>query len=191
MAYSTRIYDKAYTHLRIWLVGKRIGLFLLGTGLTAVVAVTADCSAEEIAAMTVLMAGVLFCCTRLWKLFDTTWEGTVMEKHGQYTRKVYMRLCVCGEVHPASAPAIRYTLLIQRDGRKKPCRFEYLEAEPDGVNNTAAYFRRGDRVRHHAFLPLVEKEDKSKDRWVLCLKCQKMAHKYNDVCHHCGMPVLK
>ena len=53
------------------------------------------------------------------------------------------------------------------------------------------YYRRGDKVRHHAGTKLYEKEDKSKDRRVLCNGCLTLTDVSCDKCRACGLPLLK
>ena len=53
------------------------------------------------------------------------------------------------------------------------------------------YYRRGDRVRHHAGMKLYEKEDKSKDRRILCCACLVLTDSSCENCRSCGLPLLK
>jgi len=192
MAYSNKIHGKAYRQLIVFRFLKKIGVsgVMLGGFVFAVLH-------YGLAPWQTLFGIILIVCFLYRKLdirnfLTPSWEGIVVDKTGRYTRKVKY---VLSDRNNIAAFTARYamicTIWIQRDRDGKIVPIHWYDYVENGMNNTVTYFRRGDRVRHHAFLPLVEKEDKSKDRWVLCLKCQKMAHKYNDVCHHCGMPVLK
>lgn len=53
------------------------------------------------------------------------------------------------------------------------------------------YYKEGDRVRHYSGLKLLEKEDKSKDRIIICNSCGNYPLIEEPVCPICGNELLK
>ncbi len=53
------------------------------------------------------------------------------------------------------------------------------------------YYKVGEAVRHHKGFDLLEKFDKSKSKFILCLACLKLNGKKNAVCQKCKCKLFK
>lgn len=137
-------------------------------------------------------AALLFFITGSKRAFDRDFDGTVTDKRLQRVTTLEGKRGV---------DADRYILIVTDD---KGETHEYSVVESvdyaDRVNagevysrkaDSVEYYRRGDRVRHHAGLKLYEKEDKSKDRRVICCACLTLTDSSEELCRSCRLPLLK
>lgn len=142
-----------------------------------------------------LIGAVLFIWhTRLYRLIDFSWEGEVVDKLGQYTEHKTLKMLLDRDHQPPrdkdgkAQPYVKSKLKVKRLKDGKIVTHTYVENE---VSPLVDYYRIGDRVRHHARLPLYEKEDKSRDRWIFCPGCETIQYKEDDRCKKCRLPLLK
>lgn len=54
-----------------------------------------------------------------------------------------------------------------------------------------AYYKEGERVRHHYGHEIPEKYDKSGDSEVVCIVCGEMVSRRHSICPYCGSVLLK
>ncbi len=119
------------------------------------------------------------------RLKSKTWDGVVIDKKveekrikkyisgtGLFKRKYWKEY-------------ILYTICIKgEDGH------EYnIKSEDDST--LYDYYKLGDKVRHHKGLNTFEKYDKTGDEIIFCNACASMNDIKDDVCHRCGVPLLK
>ncbi len=141
--------------------------------------------------LTVVAGGLLFWKLGLIGLFDSDWDGEVIGKEKFYTHVKGRILDRSGDVprdkEGHAQPYVGSILKVKRlsDGRV----FRYSRVDHDEAPEVC-YYRVGDRVRHYARLPLYEKEDKSQDRWTLCLGCLTLSRRDETRCKKCGLPLL-
>ncbi len=124
--------------------------------------------------------------------FDKTWDGLIIDKQKQYTNAKTIKMVLKHHEHPLDKEGhkiayIRTILSVQRDDGKI---IKYIDVDDD-ESARLCYFNRGEKVRHHKGFKLLEKEDKSHDRYVICQFCQKLVLKENDNCDKCGMILFK
>ncbi|MFP4462131.1 MAG: hypothetical protein ACLFQE_08030, partial [Thermotogota bacterium] len=114
-----------------------------------------------------------------------TWDGVVTDKRieekrrkkyssgtGLFKRKYYEEY-------------ILYTVYIKgEEGHEQTLRSEDDRTVYD-------YYKIGDKVRHHKGLNTFEKYDKTGDEIIFCNACASLNDISDDVCHRCGVPLLK
>lgn len=137
-------------------------------------------------------AVLLFFITGSKRAFDRDFDGTVTDKRLRRVTTMEGKRGV---------DADRYILIVTDDNGAT---HEYAVVESvdhaDRVNagevysrkaDSVEYYRRGDRVRHHAGMKLYEKEDKSKDRQIICCACLTLTDSSEEVCRCCKLPLFK
>ena len=145
-------------------------------------------AAVTLAAAAVIMGALL----RMDKLFDKTWDGEIVDKQKQYTKARTLKMILTNHQYPrdkagAEIPFVRTILTVRRDDGKI---MDYAEVGDD-ESAPLCYYRREEKVRHHAGYKLFEKEDKSRDRAILCINCLSMIPKDEQKCKKCGMSTLR
>jgi len=200
MAYSDKIKLKEYKRLRIWLSVKKVVLYLLILGAGAFLLFSSRfLPAIASAVLTVLLAAGLFCAMGMRRFFAPDWEGEIVSNRSGIERKPIDLLAFRKEVlenHIGSMDSVytqrmRCVITVRRDRDGKLVEFRYKERLDNGHDNGLYCFRTGDRVRHHRGLPMFEKEDTSKDKKLLCLKCLRFSDREKERCDNCGMTLLK
>ena len=193
MAYSEKIRSKKY---RAYIARKRFlpaAVTLIGTAAAALtLALRNSLFTVRGGSLTAGVFILLFLATGAKRLFDKSYDGVVTDKR---LRRVSTLEAGRGK------PADRYILIVT-DTHAKQHKSEFTVSVEliSRVNSGDAfshpgeaveYFRRGDKVRHHAALRLYEKEDKSADRGILCCGCLTITDKTAAGCRRCGLPLLK
>lgn len=194
MAYSDVINDKKYKSRRAANRAGRIILFVL-TAAAAVSAVIFSGMPRAAGTAAVLVCVAVGCALiKPWKAFERDWEGEVVSKEKEYTYAKTPKMMITepskGQARDKQGNAIPYIksiLVIKKDDGSE---YIYSGVDDDELPEVC-YYRIGDRVRHHSGLKIAEKEDKSKDRAVLCLCCLTLTPKEEERCRKCGMPLLK
>ena len=193
MAYSNKISDKKYKRYRFI---RRFLPTVVTVTVTAILTVSASFkwNIAEPRAISVIIAAALavFFLSGGKRIFDRSFDGTVTDK--RLRRVTTLR-------SKRGVDADRYILIVT-DDKGNIHEHAIVESidEADQANagelysrkaDAIEYYRRGDRVRHHAGLKLYEKEDKSKDRRILCCACLILTDAESENCRSCGMPLLK
>lgn len=199
MAFSDKISDKSYKYYRLKKRFLPLLITLTVSSLFAVAAVKLDLIGEVrgIIAVVILFA-VLFIVTGAKRAFDTDYDGVVTDKRIFRTAMDAEKYIIIvkddrGRLHKYSVMGDNGKLHgismsigdVKDDSSNHP--HETFFRKADAIE----YFRRGDRVRHHAGMKLFEKEDKSKDKSVLCCGCLALTEKNALLCRNCGLPLLK
>ena len=195
MAYSEKINTPEYKAYR---TRKRIlppVITLSGTAaFTVAVAATGKLNSPRAAILIAAVFALLFALTKAKRVFDRGYDGTVTDKR-------LRRVTIIRPGMRSAQPADRYMLFVT-DDKGRVHRTDVVETVEDTERANAGdlfqrkgaaveYFRRGDRVRHHAGLKMYEKEDKSSDRGILCCGCLVITDKSAEKCRGCGLPLLK
>ena len=193
MAFSDKIHHKKYKLLRL---RRRFLPLLISLLSTAVIAISIGAmgklSEPRSICLLVVLAVALFFLTGGKNTFDRTYDGVVTDKKLRRVTNMEGKRGV---------DADRYMLFVTDDSGKvhETAVVESVE-QADHANagevfsrpaDAVEYFRRGDRVRHHAGLKMYEKEDKSKDRQILCCGCLTLTDSTHEACRSCGLPLLK
>ncbi|MBR2460257.1 MAG: hypothetical protein IKB34_03400 [Clostridia bacterium] len=193
MAYSDKINHKRIKRFRLRRRVLPIAITVGSTGvLTAIVGASGRLNSPRSFALLAIFAALMFVATGAKRLFDRTFDGVVTDKKLRRVTKVEGKRAL---------DADRYMLFVT-DGNGKVHETAIVESVEDSEHSNAGevfsrpadaieYFRRGDRVRHHAGMQMYEKEDKSKDRNVLCCGCLTLNDIALEQCRSCGLPLLK
>lgn len=194
MAYSDINKQKTYRRYRIMTVVKKLFIFTDITAFAVYCLFTSKYINKITAAAVTAAAGaVCFYLIKLQLIFDKTYDGEVMAKEKEYTYSKTAKMVAdptekgAKDKQGNSVPYVRSVLKVRRDDGKI-VKHVYVEHDE---SKSVCYYRIGDRVRHHAGLHLYEKEDKSQDRHVLCLRCLSLEPKENEKCKNCGFPLIK
>ena len=191
--YSERINSKKYKGYRFIRRFLPIIVTVAVTAITAVcLAVRGSLSEPRAVGFVLALALVLFFILGGKRAFDRTYDGVVTDKRIRRVTTMEGKRGV---------DADRYILIVT-DERGVEHESAIVESVDQADRSNAGevysrkadaieYFRRGDRVRHHAGLKMYEKEDKSKDRKVLCCACLVLTDKEGENCRSCGLPLLK
>ena len=193
MAYSNKINDPKYKKYRFIRRFLPVGISVFAPLALAVYLAALGKICEPRAIGAVIAFGVLlFFILGGKRAFDRDFDGTVTDKRLRRVTTLEGKRGV---------DADRYILIVTDDrGREHESAIVESVDQADRANagevysrkaDAIEYFRRGDRVRHHAGLRLYEKEDKSKDRRILCCRCLVLTDKTEDCCRGCGLPLLK
>ncbi len=193
MAYSDKIDHpriKRYRFIRRFLP---IIITALSTVLIAVyIGIKWGLTEPRSVSIVIAAAVILFFITGSKRAFDRDFDGTVTDKKLRRVTTMegkrgvdadrYMLIVTDdnGNVH-------EYAVVESVDSADRANAGEVYSRKADAVE----YYRRGDRVRHHAGMKLYEKEDKSKDRRVLCCGCLVLTNKDCEYCRSCGLPLFK
>lgn len=107
---------------------------------------------------------------------DGTWDGVVIDK--TYKKASYAQ-------RETGDHRTRYTIKV----RKNDGSIKKLSCTEDLYH----YYKIGDHVRHHGgTLPhLLEKYDKSNDRFIYCIVCSTKNEIENNICRRCKSPLMK
>jgi len=195
MAYSSVKDSPAFRRgmVLIWL--KRLLRFALTEGIICAIAFGSRYFSFKAALAIALVSGVLLIwATGLYRLIDFGWEGEVVDKLGCYTEHKTLKMMLDRGHQPPrdkdgkTQPYVKSILKVKRLKDGRIITHTYVENE---ISPKVDYYRLGDRVRHHARLPLYEKEDKSHDRWIFCPGCETIQFKEDDRCKKCRLPLLK
>ena len=193
MAYSNNIHHPKYRRLRFVKRFLGFGISLLApVALAVCLAVRGTLSEPRSISVVIALAVLLFLVLGGKRAFDRDYDGTVTDKRLRRVTTVEGKRGV---------DADRYILIVTDDSGKvhETAIVESVD-QADRANSgevysrkadAIEYFRRGDRVRHHAGLKMYEKEDKSKDRKILCCGCLVLTDKNEECCRACGLPLLK
>jgi uncharacterized membrane protein/ribosomal protein L40E len=184
-----------YRRHRILSTAKRLLVF---SGITVfctyALFTSAYISTPSAAVASAAAAGAAFYMTKLYLIFDRTWDGEVIAKEKQYTYSKTLGMMIRNpskklprDKQGNVIPFVKSILTVRRSDGKI---IKYTDVDDD-ESKTVCYYRIGDRVRHHAGLELYEKEDKTQDRRILCLRCLSLEPKENAKCRSCGFPLLK
>ena len=193
MAYSERINDKRYKRYRFI---RRFLPIIITVSATAALAVYVGLKwgLNEPRAISVVIAAalILFFATGGKRAFDRSYDGTVTDKRLRRVTTVQGKRGVDADryiliVTDTNGNTHEYAVVESVDQADQANAGEVYSRKADAVE----YYRRGDKVRHHAGLKLYEKEDKSKDRRILCCACLTLTDSSCDSCRACGMPLLK
>jgi len=182
MAYSSKIRSKAFIWWKTRHILLKVILYILS--LAAIFVMLRYNSYTTVVSNTVIFiaaAAAFFFVFKIYRLFDHTWDGVVLEKRMRYN--VFAQKSKTHD-NESGDPAQGYLYVQRSNGKVK--KFTVEEDEFPAIE----YFRTGDHVRHHAFMKLYEKEDKSKDINVLCCGCLGLTHKAKGFCEICGLPLL-
>jgi len=183
MAYSDKIKDKKYTQLRIWLTVKKFFWFIVWTGAFAAAVFTSKhCPTVLAAIFTAVFAVWMFIHLEIPEVFEPTWDGVV---ENVYTKTVYGIKFYPSGLHGGAM--IRAIVAVRRDSNNRLYKRGITDKFP---NPRVMQYKVGERVRHHALIPLFEKENKEEDREVVCWKCKRFVNRFEERCWHCGLPVL-
>lgn len=149
---------------------------------------------NEPRAISVVIAAaiILFFATGGKRAFDRDYDGTVTDKRLRRVTTVQGKRGVDADryiliVTDTDGNTHEYAVVESVDQADQANAGEVYSRKADAVE----YYRRGDKVRHHAGLKLYEKEDKSKDRRILCCACLTLTDSSCEACRACGMPLLK
>ena len=193
MAYSQKINDPKYRKYRFIrrFLGFGISIFV-PVALAVCLGVRGDLSEPRSISVVIALGLLLFFVFGGKRAFDRDYDGTVTDKRLRRVTTVEGKRGV---------DADRYILIVTDDsGKEHETAIVESVDQADRSNagevysrkaDAIEYFRRGDRVRHHAGLKMYEKEDKSKDRKVLCCACLVLTDKDGECCRSCGLPLLK
>lgn len=195
MAYSEIINTTAYKKLRARNAAVRIIIFTAVTGVIGAAAFISPYASNAVATViTAACAALTAYTTKIWLAFEKSWDGVVTAKEKRYTYSKTLKMLLAdprrGSARDKEGNVIPFVRSILRVRREDGVEIEYSDVEEDELPEVC-YYRIGDKVRHHSGLRLYEKEDKSLDRAVLCLRCLKLTPKDADNCQHCGLPLLK
>lgn len=193
MAYSDRINEKKYKRYRFI---RRFLPPILAVTVTAILAVCISLrwSITEPRAISILIVAAIavFFLSGGKRSFDRDFDGTVTDKRLRRVTTMEGKRGV---------DADRYILIVTDDkGNVHEDAIVESVDQADRANagevysrkaDAIEYYRRGDRVRHHAGTRLYEKEDKSKDRRILCNGCLTLTDASCENCRACGLPLLK
>ena len=193
MAYSSRINDKK---IKLYRLKKRLLPLILTAIATGALCVTLGANGKlsdaRAICVTAIFTVLLFLLLGGKRCIDRTFDGVVTDKRLRRVTTLegkrgvdadrYMLFVTDsnGKVHETSI--VESTVSADRANAG-----EIFSRKADAIE----YFRRGDRVRHHAGMKMYEKEDKSKDRTVLCCACLTITDISHDNCRSCGLPLLK
>lgn len=190
MPYSTIEIRNVYRRYRFIKILKNFVVFIIVMAVIIIGLLKSEYVDKVMAAaVSVAAAVIVFYVLKLYIIFDKTWDGEVVAKNKTYTyaksTKIMLNKAETGarDKQGGSMPYVRSELQVRRndDGRV----FKHVYVEHDESNHVG-YYRIGDRVRHYAGLNLYEKEDKSKDRRVMCLRCRSLEPKEYKKCKKCG-----
>jgi hypothetical protein len=195
MAYSDINNNKTYRCYRNMTAAKKIFIFCAITSLAAYCLFTSKhINTITAAVLAAAAAAVCFYLVKLQLIFDKTYDGEVIAKEKSYTYSKTAKMVVISPVQKGALdkqgniiPYVRSELRVRCDNGKIR-RHVYVEHDESKL---VCYYRMGDRVRHHAGLNLYEKEDKSQDRRILCLRCLSLEPKENEKCNNCGFILIK
>ena len=193
VAYSDRINAPKYKKVRF--LRRYLPLFLsifLPFILAVCLAIKGRLFEPRAMGIVFVFAFLLFFVLGGKRAFERDFDGTVTDKRLRRVTAVEGKRASSGD---------RYILIVtDDDGREHETAIVESEEQADRANagevfsrkaDAIEYFRRGDRVRHHAGLKMYEKEDKSKDRRILCCGCLVLTDKDEEFCRGCGLPLLK
>ena len=193
MAYSEKINNKKIKRYRF------IRRFLPITATVVITAIIAFCislkwSVTEPRPISVLIATaiVLFLITGGKNTFDHSYDGTVTDKRLRRVTTVQGKRGVDADryiliVTDDNGNVHEHAIVESVDQADRSNAGEVYSRKADAIE----YYRRGDRVRHHAGMKLYEKEDKTKDRRLLCCACLTLTDAQCENCRSCGLPLLK
>lgn len=194
MAYSDINNLKTYRRYRIITVVKKLFIFSGTTALAAYCLFTSKyINTITAAAATAAASAVCFYLIKLQLIFDKTYDGEVIAKEKVYTYSKTAKMVAdptekgAKDKQGGATPYVRSELRVRRDDGKI-VKHVYVEHDESKL---VCYYRMGDLVRHHAGLNLYEKEDKSQDSRVLCLRCLSLEPNENEKCRNCGFPLIK
>ena len=119
--------------------------------------------------------------TNFFRLRGRTWDGVVVShKIKKKQRKVYRT----GNDHYLQPYELYNVIIYEENGKAHE-----ISVEKD--TTVYAYYKDGDRVRHHGKLNTYEKYDKSKDTIIFCNACATLNEITVDVCHRGSCFLLK
>ncbi len=128
------------------------------------------------AGITVMLIGTI---TNALRRRDHTWDGVVVDRSAREITRF--------DPHSESTKSSRiFEIKVRRDEDGR-----IFTTTDENDPTLYAYFRPGDRVRHHAGFSHYEKYDKSSPGVLLCIVCGSVSDRGFDRCSHCGAPLLK
>lgn len=135
---------------------------------------------------------ILFFVTGSKKAFDRDFDGTVTDKRLRRVTTLDGKRGVEADryiltVTDDKGNVHEYAVVESVDQADRSNAGEVYSRKADAVE----YYRRGDRVRHHAGMKLYEKDDKSKDRQILCCACLVLTDASCENCRSCSLPLFK
>ena len=192
MAYSNMINHKKIKRYRF--VRRFLPIIITVTvtaALAVYVALKWGLSEPRAISLIIAAALTLFFVTGGKRAFDRDFDGTVTDKRLRRVTTVQGKRGV---------DADRYMLIVT-DDKGNIHEYAVVESVEQADRSNAGevysrkadaveYYRRGDRVRHHAGMKLYEKEDKSKDRRILCCACLTLTDTSRKSCRSCGLPLF-
>jgi len=193
MAYSEKINSVKYKRYRFL----RRFLPIIVTGATVsvlTVCISLRWNITEPRAISVIIASAIisFFASGGKRCFDRSYDGVVTDKRLRRVTTLEGKRGV---------DADRYILIVtESNGNIHESAIVESVDQADRANagevysrkaDAIEYYRRGDKVRHHAGTKLYEKEDKSKDRRILCNGCLTLTDAACESCRACGLPLLK
>lgn len=193
MAYSDKINHPKYRRYRF--LRRFLPIILTPVAVAAItVCISLKWSLAEPRAISILILAAIavFFISGGKRCFDRDYDGTVTDK------KLRRVTTMEGK---RGVDADRYILIVTDDSGNihEDAIVESVD-QADRANagdvysrkaDAIEYYRRGDKVRHHAGTRLYEKEDKSKDRRILCNGCLTLTDSSCETCRACGLPLLK
>lgn len=193
MAYSDKINHpkvKRYRFIRRFLP---IIITVLSTAILAIcIGIRWGLTEPRPISVVIAAAVILFFATGGKRVFDRDFDGTVTDKKLRRVTTVEGKRGVDADrymliVTDDNGGVHEYAVVESVDSADRANAGEVYSRKADAVE----YYRRGDRVRHHAGMKLYEKEDKSKDRRILCCGCLVLTDKDCENCRSCGLPLFK
>ena len=189
MPYSTIETRNAYRRYRFIKVLKNFVIFSIIMMFVVIALLNGGYIGIKVAAISIAVALAVFFGLKLYIVFDRTWDGEVVAKNKTYTYAKSLKMMLNQadkgprDKQGGSMPYVRSELKVRRNDDGKIFKHVYVEHDESDL---VCYYRTGDRVRHYAGLKLYEKENKSKDRRVMCLRCMLLEPKENIKCKKCG-----
>lgn len=191
--FSKVIYDPKFKkfldkHLTKHIIINIIFVSLPLLGLLVFNFISREHSMSSVFKLGLIGSGILFLLSLLlyWipMYREKTWDGVVVRKYQEERQKV--RKHKRGMHYHTTVT--KYTASVVQICKDSG---ENHEIENDGSseNYYYMYLNEGDRVRYHPRIHYYEKEDKSKDTYVLCPFCKKVCYLNSKICN-CGAPLL-